>query len=93
LLEGVAEGFELADFEGAACATAIDEGGLAEAIAGLAPGTQKALFIEHLMGDFPIRGGLGEMDFKRPTNRLVRAEWAVEIVNHKPNAVFLRSLV
>ena len=38
---------------------------LAEAVTGLAPGTQKVLIIEHLMGDFPIRSGLGEMDFKR----------------------------
>jgi hypothetical protein len=66
---------------------------LAEAISGLAPGIQKMLFIEHLMGDFPIRSGLGEMDFKRPANCLVRAEWGVEIVNHKPNAAFLWSLV
>jgi hypothetical protein len=31
------------------------------------------LIIEHLMGDFPIRRGLGELDFKRPAAQAVRA--------------------
>ena len=42
---------------------------LAEAVADLAASAEKALLIEHLMGNFPIRGGLREMGFKRLANR------------------------
>jgi hypothetical protein len=50
-------------------------GDFAPDVVHVAPGTQKVLLIEHLMGDFSICGGLGEMDFKRTANRVVRAEW------------------
>jgi hypothetical protein len=66
---------------------------LAEAVARLTSGTEKVLFVEHRVGDFPIRRGLGEMDFKRPANRSVRAKRGIEILDHKPNAAFLWSFV
>ena len=45
------------------------------------------------MGNFPTCGGLREMNFKHPTNRMVGTEWDVEMVNHKPKAAFSRSFV
>ena len=66
---------------------------LAKAVARLTSGTEEMLFVEHGVGDLPIRGGLGEMDFQRPANRRIRAELGIEIRNHDSNAAFSGSFV
>ena len=66
---------------------------LAKAVSRLTSGTEEMLFVEHGVGDLPIRGGLGEMDFQRPANRRIRAELGIQIRNHDSNAVISRSFV
>ncbi len=66
---------------------------LAEAVTGLASGTEEMLFFEHLMGDFPVCGGVGGSDFERPADEWVLADRGIEDVNHKPNPAFSCSFV
>ena len=41
---------------------------LAEAVTRFTARAKAVLFIEHLVGDFPVRRSAGATDFKRPTD-------------------------
>ncbi len=66
---------------------------LAEAVTGLASGTEKMHIFVHLMGDFPASGGVGSSNFERPADEWVLADRGIEDVNHKPNPAFSCSFV
>jgi hypothetical protein len=66
---------------------------LTNPVARLAPGPERVLLIEHLVGDFPVCGRAGKPDFKRPTDRMIDTNREIEGMTHKTNSTLLRSFV